>query len=335
MSKMKWYKNISFDKISYYLPEKIENVEVLSQSFKNWDVERIISKTGIKKRYIANKSETAVDLAKKATIKFFDEHSISTEDIQGLIFVTQSPDYALPTSACILQHELGLPINILAFDINLGCSGFVNSLSVATSLIDSSMLNNCLVVCAETYNKYIKEDDRTTRTIFSDASAVCLVEKNYNSTFSIGKSLFGTDGSGANNLIVKGSGSRDLIKTENKYLFMDGSKVFMFTLNAVPRLVNQILEKADKQISQIDLFFFHQASKLVLDSIAKKLQIPDYKMVNNLSEIGNTVSCTIPIILCDAIRTKKLKPGMFIMLVGFGVGYSWGGTIIEWGRNNI
>ena len=116
---------------------------------------------------------------------------------------------------------------------------------------------------------------------------------------------------------------------------MDGSKVFMFTLNAVPRLVNQILEKADKQISQIDLFFFHQASKLVLDSIAKKLQIPDYKMVNNLSEIGNTVSCTIPIILCDAIRTKKLKPGMFIMLVGFGVGYSWGGTIIEWGRNNI
>ena len=330
---MKWFQNISLDKISYYLPDKIENIEGLDQKYEGWDIKSVINKTGIKKRYIAKKDETALDLAVKGCVKFFDEHDVKIENINSLIFVTQSPDYALPTSACVIQHKLGLPKNILAFDINLGCSGFVNSLSVATSLIDSSMIDNCLIVCAETYSKYIREDDRTTRTIFSDASAICLVEKNHKSTFSIGKSQFGVDGSGANNLIVKGSGARELSINENNHLFMDGSKVFMFTLNEVPKLVNNILSEADKSIGDIDLFFFHQASKIVLDSIGKKLNIPESKMYNNLSEIGNTVSCTIPISLSNAIRKKNLKPGMIIMIIGFGVGYSWGGTIIEWGKS--
>ena len=287
---MKLYEHISLNKISYILPTKYENTIDYNIKYPDWNMESVIAKTGVQKRFIADEEETAVDLAEKVGAKFFKEYNISPDQIDSLIFVTQSPDYVLPTSACIIQDRLGLPNNILAFDLNLGCSGFVNALAVGISLIESSMLKNCLIICAETYNKYIEDDNRTTRSLFFFFAAICLVEKN---------------------LVTK-------------------CTVGMFTMREIPIFVNNLLEEADLSIDKIDLFIFHQASKLVLDTIMKKLGINKDKIFSNIDFIGNTVSCSIPIALYDAIKEKKIKKGMNIMLVGFGVGYSWGGMIIKW-----
>lgn len=322
---------VSINKISYYLPTSYENVYDFEKHNPDWSIDNVIKKTGITKVFIAEEDETSVDLAVKAIDLFFEKFKIDRMCVEGLLFVTQSPDYALPTSACIIQEKTELSKTILGFDINLGCSGFVNSLGVAVGLIKSSTLNNCLIVCAETYSKYIDKNDRTTKTIFSDAAAVCLLEKNTNSKFLFSPFEFGLDGKGASNLIVKGSGARKEKNCNNNHLFMDGSKVFMFTMNEIPKFVNNLLKKNNINISDIDLFIFHQASKLVLDTLSTKLNLPAEKVFSNLSTVGNTVSCSIPIAICDAIDQKKIFKGSTIMLVGFGVGYSWGGTIIKWG----
>ena len=322
---------ISLDKFSYYLPVVNKNVKDFNLDNPDWNIHKVIEKTGINKIYFAEEDETSVDLAIKAINSFFKKFQVDPNSIEGLLFVTQSPDYALPTSACIIQEKTGLPETILGFDINLGCSGFVNSLAVAASLIKSSTLNNCLIVCAETYSKYINKNDRTTKTLFSDAAAVCLLEKNLKSDFLFSNFYFGLDGKGASNLIVKGSGARKQIIGDDNSLFMDGGKVFMFTMSEIPKFINMLLIKNNKTVPDIDLFVFHQASKLVLDTLSKKLDLPSDKVFRNLGSVGNTVSCSIPIAICDAIEQKKIYKGATIMLVGFGVGYSWGGTIIKWG----
>jgi len=323
---------ISLSKFSYYLPTAYKIVDDFEIDNPDWNIHKVIEKTGINKIYIAEENQTSVDLAIEAINSFLKKFEVNPNSIDGLLFVTQSPDYVLPTSACIIQEKIGLPETILGFDINLGCSGFVNSLAVAVSLIKSSTLNNCLIVCAETYSKYINKNDRTTKTIFSDAAAVCLLEKNSKTNFLFSPFHFGLDGKGAPNLIVKGSGARKKMIGEDSNLFMDGGKVFMFTMSEIPKFVNNLLKKNDKTVADIDLFIFHQASKLVLDTLSQKLNLPSDKVFRNLGSVGNTVSCSIPIAICDAIDQKKIFNGATIMLVGFGVGYSWGGTIIKWGE---
>jgi 3-oxoacyl-[acyl-carrier-protein] synthase III len=321
--------NISIEGISYFLPSNSEDISSLSIDYPEWDIDKIISKTGIRKRYYVDQDETAVDLAVKACEKFFSEFDVKKSEIDAIVFVTQSPDYVLPTSACLIQERVNLPKRSLGFDLNLGCSGFVNTLSVAASLINSDIVSNCLIICAETYSKYIVSDDRTNRPIFSDGAAVCLLRKG--GDFKIGPFEFGINGSGSQNLIVKGSGARKLAIGETEGLFMNGGQILLFTLDEIPKTVNKLLEKEKIEINDLSLVIFHQASKLVLDGLTKKLGISPEKVFSNLEYLGNTVSCTIPIALCDAFDQGLIKPGNKILIVGFGVGYSWGATIIKWG----
>lgn len=304
------------------------NVDSFKDFFPEWDIEKIKEKTGINKIHLTDENETAVDLGVRVLDKFFQDYSFDREQIDSIILVTQSPDYALPTSACIIQHRAGLRKNILAFDINLGCSGFVNALSVVDSLIQNNVVKNCALICSETYSKYIDKSNRTCSTIFSDAAAITLVEKGGNT--SVGPFKFGVDGSGAKNLIVEGSGSR-ISLNNNQNLYMNGSEILMFTLGQIPKLINNFLQKNQISLKEIDLFFFHQASKTVLDSLKKKLSIPDEKFIYNLGDIGNTVSSTIPISIKIALKNKQLNVGDKILIIGFGVGYSSGIGLIEWG----
>ena len=320
---------ISLRKISYYLPEIVETNNQLKSIHPDWDIDKVQEKTGIYQRYIANEDQTSLDLGFFACKSLFKEYKISPKKIDGLLFISQTPDYALPPSSCILQEKLCLDNNILALDINLGCSGFVNSLAVATSLIKSKTISNCLIICAETYSKFINESDRTNKMIFSDASCACLVEKD-ESTSSIGDFSFGCDGTGAKELIVKGSGSRRRLEPNQQKLFMNGPAILLFTLNQVPSLLNKTLIKNGLSLKDIDLFIFHQASKLVLDLLCKKIGIEKHKTFSNLKEKGNTVSCSIPIALKDAFLENKLMPGYKVLIIGFGVGYSLGSTIIRW-----
>lgn len=321
---------VKISAISYHLPETIEGVDVLQRDNPDWDMPKILDKTGIHKRHISAPGETAVDLAFEAGKKLLGGIA-EREDIGLLILVTQSPDYVLPTSACILQDRLWLSKNCMAFDVNLGCSGFVNALGIAGGLIESGAARRGLILCADTYTKYIGKNDRTCRPIFSDGAAAVLIEGSDSER--IGPFEFGTDGAGYDRLIVKRSGAREANQIASSgygALEMHGSDVFLFTMRVVPPCINKLLERAGLTLGNIDLFVFHQASKLVIENLIRTMSLDKDKVFTNFENIGNTVSASIPIALKDADMQGRLKEGDAVMLVGFGVGLSWGATLMRW-----
>jgi len=314
--------------IETYLPPDVEDGNTLKRDNPTWCIGDIEEKTGIFLRHISGPDETTTDMAEFAAEKLF-KSGVLKEDIDSLILVTQSPDYALPSCACILQNRLGLRKSCIAFDVNLGCSGFVYGLAILGSMIEGGLAKKGLIVCSERYTNYIGKSDRTCRPLFSDASsATLLVSSNRDM---IGPFEMGTDGSGFQNLIVPSSDTWSLNKNARKgKLYMDGAKVFMFTMATVPKCVTALLNKAEKRIGDIDLFIFHQASKLVMDNVIRRLGLPEEKVFVNYPRVGNTVSASIPIALKDAVNEKRLKNGDKVMLIGFGVGYSWGACLVIW-----
>ena len=327
--------------ISYYLPENVLTNEDISCNFPDWSADKISAKTGIYERRVVSENETACDLAKKAALKLFKEYNVNTSEIDFLLLCTQSPDYFLPTTACILHEELDLNNSCGALDFNLGCSGYIYGLSLAKGLISSSAAKNILLITSETYSKHIHENDKGNLTIFGDGAAATLISANVGSGL-ISNFQFGTDGRGAKNLIVKNGGfinpilcGQDLfneskfIKNDD-FLYMNGQEVFSFTTKAVPVLVKNTLEVNSMDIENIDLFIFHQANKFMLNYIRRKLNIPKDKFYIFIEKCGNTVSSTIPIALKEAELDGRIQPGMKVLLAGFGVGYSYAATIVNY-----
>lgn len=325
--------------LSYYLPETVLGNSELASLFPEWSVEKIEKKLGIKERHIAASDETASDLAFNAAKKLLTEYDINPGDIDFLIFCTQSPDYILPTTACILQERLGLKTGIGAYDLNLGCSGFVYGLLNAKLLVESAIANNVLLLTAETYTKYIHPRDKSNRTIFADGAAACLV--GMDGFAEIGNFTMGTDGKGAENLIVRSGGARhkapldDLIINEfgnpmsGDYIFMDGPEILNYTLARIPEMVNDVLRKNDMTMDDIDLHVYHQANAYIAKLQRKKLRIPEDKYYCCFEHCGNTVSSTIPIALKEAIKDGSIMQGNVVMSVAQGLGYSWGGFILK------
>ncbi len=333
--------------IEYFLPEQqLTNAE-LAREMGDWSAEKIELKTGIAGRHVARMGECSSDLAVGAAQKLFLSGVCRPDDIDFILLCTQSPDYFLPTTACLLQDKLGIPTSAGALDFNLGCSGYVYGLGLAKGLIETGLARNLLLITAETYSKFIHPKDRSVRTIFGDAAAATLVSLSdgvdNKATPCLGPFVFGTDGRGAQNLIVPTGGMRASIvanaepksdesgnvRTINN-LFMNGMEIFDFTMKAVPAAVSQLLTSADLTIQDVDLFVFHQANKFMLDHLRKTMKLPPEKFIISCRETGNTVSSTIPIALRDASAQGVLKRGQRVMLVGFGVGYSWGATFIRW-----
>jgi 3-oxoacyl-[acyl-carrier-protein] synthase-3 len=325
--------------ISYFLPNNVLTNEDLVKEFPEWTVEKVASKVGVKIRHIADQNETASDMAIKAAEKLFFEHNIDRSTIDFVLLCTQSPDYFLPTSACIIQNSLGLTTSCGALDFNLGCSGFVYGLSLAKGLIAGNIAKNVLLLTSETYSKHIHHNDKGNRTIFGDAAAATLISTDGFAL--INDFCLGTDGSGAENLILKKGGFRqpnskdDLIVDENgnqstsDYLYMNGGEIFNFTSAAVPVLVEQVLEKNQLSKEEIDLFVFHQANKYMMNYLRKLIDIEPEKFYYCLENVGNTVSSTIPIALYEANKENRIQKGSNILIAGFGVGYSWGATILK------
>lgn len=325
--------------ISYYLPERKVTNEELVKDFPEWTVEKINNKIGIKERHVAAADETASDLAFKAAEKLFEEYSIDKSTIDYVILVTQSPDYFLPTTACILQERLGLSTAIGAIDVNLGCSGFIYGVSLAKGLILGEMATRVLLITSETYSKYIHPNDKGNRTIFGDAAAATLI-----GTEGLGEIChfsFGTDGKGAENLIVKSGCSRfrdplnDLAFDDygnpksSDFLYMDGAAILNYTLDYFPPLAIDTLKKNGLEKEEVDLFIFHQANKYIMNLLRKKLGIPEEKYYTFYELVGNTVSSTIPIAMKAALEDGSLKKGFKVMSAAPGLGYSWGGVIFR------
>jgi 3-oxoacyl-[acyl-carrier-protein] synthase-3 len=325
--------------ISYYLPARVLTNEDLFKEFPEWTVEKVASKTGIQKRHIAAKNETAADMAFAAGSKLIDEYKIDKTSIDFVLLCTQSPDYFLPASACLIQERLGLRTNIGALDFNQGCSGFIYGLSLAKGLICGGLANNVLLLTSETYSKYLHPKDKSNRTIFGDAAAATLVSKD-----GIAELLdfsLGTDGRGAKNLIVETGGLRCVNPRNNitwdeggnpispDHLFMNGTEIFNFSLETVPQLIQEILSKNDLLKEDINLFVLHQANRFMMEFLRKKMKISPEMFYYYIENVGNTVSSTIPIALKEAILDGSVSPGEKVLLAGFGVGYSWGGTVLK------
>lgn len=323
--------------ISYYLPERVVTNDELVADFPEWTVEKIVEKVGVRLRHIAG-DEKISDMAIAAAERLFcDNPDIDRESVDFVLVCTQSPDYFLPSTACIVQDRLGLKKSCGAFDFNLGCSGYEYGLATAKGYIAAGIASNILLITSEAYNKHIHPRDKGNRTIFGDAATATLISTD--GFAEIGDFVLGTDGNGAENLIVKTGGmaypekANDLAFDEDgnprssDYLYMNGGEIFSFTLLTVPKMVKQTLEKNNLTKDDIGLYVFHQANRFMLNHLRKKLKIEEDKFFINMENIGNTVSSTVPIALADAKSGGKLKGN--VLIAGFGVGLSWGATIIK------
>lgn len=331
--------------IEYYLPDEVVDNQTLVTQFPEWSIDKIEGKTGIRARHVAGETECSSDLGVRAAQKLFSGNACRREEIDFLLLCTQSPDYFLPTTACIMQDRLGIPKSAGALDFNLGCSGFVYGLGLAKGLIETGQARKVLLITAETYSKFLHPADKSVRTLFGDGAAATLLEAVDNGDANlIGPFVYGTDGSRAGQLMVPAGGMRkraaepdEIAKVDefgnvhsSKHLQMDGPELVRFALEAVPRCVRELLARSGKRQEEIDRFVLHQANQYMLDCLRKKLAIPPEKFLVHLETCGNTVSSTIPIALKEAVASGALKPGQLVMLVGFGVGLSWVATLIRW-----
>ena len=325
--------------ISYYLPERVVTNEELVKEFPEWSVDKVAQKVGVDSRHLAAENETAGDMAEKAARRLFEEYNIDPKSIDFLMLCTQSPDYFLPSTACVLQNKLGIPTTAGAFDYNLGCSGCIYGMAMAKGLIAAGIAKNILLLTAEAYNKYLHPEDKSNRSIFGDGAAACLIS--IEGFAEIGELVLGTDGAGAENLIVKTGAARCKQTTglsdedseghirRDDYLYMNGGAIFNFTLEAVPAMMDQLLGKSGLTKEEIDYYVFHQANKFMLSTIRKVCMLPKDKFYIDLANVGNTVSSTIMIGLKENLNNGTIKPGMKVMCCGFGVGLSWGGAILS------
>ena len=323
--------------ISYYLPEKVVTNDQLVEEFPEWTVDKIAKKVGINERHIAADDETAGDMAYKAAEKLIQENGIKRDSIDFVLLCTQSPDYFLPSTSCIIQSRLGLSTKCGAFDFNLGCSGYEYGLAVAKGLIIGGIAKNILLLTAETYNKHIHPKDKGNRTIFGDGASASLISTE--GFAKIGDFVLGSDGSGYDRLIHKTGAMRhyqplnDLHDDENgnplssDHLFMDGKAIFDFTSDVVPPMIEETLHKNNLTSDDVDLYVFHQANKYMINYLRKLMEIDKDKFYVFMETVGNTVSSTIPIELCKALREGRLNGN--VVLAGFGVGLSYGATIIQ------
>ena len=328
--------------ISYSLPDRALTNEMLGEEHPDWDMRRIMSRTGVATRYVTRPDETAYDLARRACDQLFSDHPEARDETDAILFCTQSEDYLLPANSTLLHGYLGLREDVFAIDFNLACSGFVYGLALAQSLIAAGIAGNVLLVTADTYSKYIHPGDRAARTLFGDGAAATWVSASDSerglvdvqcSTSGKDHGMFIIPAGGcrmprsAQTSVVKADLTGSVRSLEN--IHMDGSAVLAFVESTVPRQVEAILERNRLTIDDLDLVIFHQANKVTLDSLYRRLAIPSEKAFTNLRDVGNTVSASIPIAFRDAVDQGRLLAGDRVLISGFGVGMSWATAILQ------
>jgi len=330
--------------IEYYLPEHTLSTSQLGEEFPEWPAEKLEHMTGVRLRHVAGPDECASDLGVAAGGKLFASGACQPTEVDYLLLCTESPDHFLPATACLIQDRLGIPTTAGALDFNLGCSGYVYGLGLARGLIETGQARNVLLITAETLTKFIHPGDKSARALFGDAAAATLLTTVKEPEPLLGPFVFGTDGSGAPNLIVPAGGLRrprspetaipqqdssGNVRTQEN-LFMDGLEIFNFTLRIVPAMVDSLLQRAGKTREEVDLYVFHQANQYILDHLRKRLKVPGERFILAMSQCGNTVSSSLPIALKQAQEAGQLAPGRLAMLVGFGAGYSWAAGLVRW-----
>lgn len=314
--------------IAYHVPAATLDNAQCQELFPDLKASQIERKIGVVSRHIAANGETAADLAVQAAEKILAEHNRNAIDY--VIFCTQSPDFKLPASACIIHHRLGLKTSAGAIDINQGCSGYVYGLSLAKGLIASGSCRHILLLTGDTYTKYIHADDRGNRTIFGDGASATLISVSENPD--IGEFVFGTDGAGSHELIVENGACRHPaapLEDKKSWLHMNGPEIFNFTIEMVPPLYKAVLAANAVDVESVDAVLFHQANTFMLKHLMELCAIPEEKFIIDMKDVGNTVSSTIPIALCRRVFSGYTGKKCKVLLLGFGVGYSWAGVVVD------
>jgi 3-oxoacyl-[acyl-carrier-protein] synthase-3 len=315
--------------------QEIDNSFFL-QRFNESEINDVCRMTGVEKRRWADDRTTTRDLCRVAGKRLLDGLGWDPGSVDALIFVSQTPDYRLPATACVLQAELNLPQSCIAFDINLGCSGYPYAVWLGMTMIQSGAANRVLLAVGDTVTKIVDPNDRATAMLFGDAGTVTALEAS--ATAAPAHFILGTDGRGAANLIVpKGgfcTGANDdprLKDRDRNCLFMDGGEIFNFTLRTVPELVARTMAFAGRSADDYQAFLFHQANRFMLKHLAKKAKLPADRVPVNIEEFGNTSSASIPLLLTTALREQLSEQSARVAMFGFGVGYSWGAVSLELG----
>lgn len=328
--------------IEYCLPDKIVTNSDLCKENPNWDMKNIEAKSGILQRHISAEGETAFDLATKAAEMIFSSGQHDKNALDAVIFCTQSADYIMPSNAFLLHRYLDLKEEVLAFDFNLACSGYVYGLAIARSLILSGTAHNVLLATGDTYSKYIGKKDRASRVLFGDGASVSLITAS-DENKGITDVMLSTSGKHFQKFYVPAGGCRlpyseetaieevdpsGNVRSKNN-IFMDGMGVWSFIQSTVPKQIRALLQRNSLGVEDIDLYVFHQASKLTLDSLSKALRLDPGKVFVDLAGTGNLVSTSIPVALKKALLAGRIPTGSTVLISGFGVGLSWGSMLIK------
>ncbi|CAK8723196.1 MAG: 3-oxoacyl-[acyl-carrier-protein] synthase-3 [Candidatus Electronema aureum] len=329
--------------IASAVPEQIRTIFDDMKVFGEDEVYKISANIGVKSRYIAPPHLCTSDLCFFAAERLLHEASWKKDSVDALIFVSQTPDYRLPATSCILQKRLGLSNECASFDISMGCSGYIYGLWVASSLIVGGNIDRVLLLVGDTSNKLLSPQDRSVALLFGDAGTATLLEKSAHAqpmTF-----VMGTDGDGANNLIVPSGGFRKIanestkIRTERENnnirsdedLFMNGAEIFSFTLERLSPLIRSVLDESSWTVDDVDFFIFHQANKFILNFLTKKMKLSPHKVPIVLEKFGNTSSASIPLALSSSLHEELCNKELRLIFSGFGVGYSWGAVALNVG----
>jgi len=333
---------------TFSLPAQTLTYEQLEERFGAQSMKKVLSGSGIRHRRVADNETTGADLAFQAATRLLNEFDISRDSIDLLIHCTQTPDHFLPTTACILHDRLKLSKQCAAFDINLGCSQYVYALAVAHGMIVAGTASRALVLTGDTLSKTLNPRDRSVVPILGDGGSASLVSEVPEGQGFLGFEL-GTDGSGHSYLTIPAGAFRlplspqTAIETTDaegnvrspQNLFMSGATIFHFAISTVPEVINRLLDKLNLTIDNIDLFIFHQANKYMLDYLFRKLKIPMEKTHVFLEDVGNSSGTTVPVVLTEAWRAGKIRAGALVLLIGFGVGLSWGATVVRWPAHTL
>lgn len=342
---MKATRGIRIAEIEYELPVRVVSNRDLERQFPDWNMAALEEKSGIRERHIAEENQTALDLAREASVRLLALAGLEARDLQGIVFCTQTPEYLMPSNAFLLHEALGMTHGALAFDYNLACSGYIYGLAIVQGLVEIGLADRVLLVTADTYSKYINERDRSTRCLFGDGAAVSLIEASgAGSPSRLVDVMLASSGREHRSFYIPAGGCRlpssertrkettdDSGNTRSlENIHMNGFAVWRFIATEVPKQIAQLLARNSLGVADVDLYVFHQASKLTLDSLVTALRIPREKVFLNMESIGNTVSASIPIALADAARCGRLQRGQLVLLSGFGVGLSWGTALMRY-----
>jgi 3-oxoacyl-[acyl-carrier-protein] synthase III len=335
------YENVKIAGISVCVPERVvDNIAFGQTLFTNEELHKTIESTGVNYRHVAPSCLCTSDLCYEAAKDLLGKLAVNPAEIEAIIFITQTPDYRLPATACTLQERLGLNKSTMAFDINLGCSGYIYGLNIGFGLLNQPSIKKVLLLVGDTITKCVSPFDRSSSILFGDAGSATLLE--FCASDKKVYSSLNSDGSGAESLIIKGGGYRhqsspdtlkiieetDTIRRSLENLAMDGAEIFNFTIREIPKDIRAVLEFAGTSLESVDYFIFHQANKFIIDFLAKKLKIPGNKYPISLNDFGNTSSASIPLTI-STIRSSLESGLKKVILSGFGVGLSWGTVLIE------